>query len=200
VSGKPLLSAYPLTWPSGRPRTPPGQRRPSQFYARGFGKTRDELVRELTRLGAREVIVSSNVPTRGDGLPYANAAEPTDPGIAVYFKRNGRPFVIACDTYDKTWKNLRAISLTAEAFRAIDRHGAGDMLEQVFTGFSALPPARAAEPSWWETLGVGPDASRQEVLDAHRALVLKHHPDRGGNHDTVARINRARDVALEERA
>jgi DnaJ-class molecular chaperone with C-terminal Zn finger domain len=57
-------------------------------------------------------------------------------------------------------------------------------------------PAEEAQRRWWEILGVGQDASAQEIRTAHRTLVLANHPDRGGDQDTMARINAARDEAL----
>lgn len=193
------IEAYPLQWPVGRERTPSWKRANSAFRLRPFGQIRDELMQELGRLGARQVVLSSNVPVRGDGLPYANAREPDDGGVAVYFTRRGTPYVIACDTYNKVWKNLRAIAATVEALRAIERHGASQMLEQAFQGFAALPPARVGEPSWWETLQVHPSANLEQIKAARDNLAHQHHPDRGGDTEMMARINRAYERACEER-
>lgn len=192
-----LLEAYPLTWPEAQPRTHAMRRRVSQFVI-GFGRARDDLLRELDLLGARQVIISSNVPVRRDGLPLANASEPVDPGVALYFERKGKPYAIACDTYQKVRHNLRAIGVTVASLRTIERHGSSRMLEQAFTGFASLP-AHMVEPSWWDVLEISPEASVQDIVVAHKRLAEKHHPDVGGTHERMARVNRARDVALEER-
>jgi len=46
-------------------------------------------------------------------------------------------------------------------------------------------------------LGVDPAAGSDEVLDAHRRLIAKVHPDAGGNAELAARINQARDTMLK---
>lgn len=190
--------AFPLSWPTGRPRVPSHRRREAAFKV-GFARSRDEMLRELNLLGARAVVLSSNVPLRRNGLPYSDYRQPDDPGVAVYFQRAGKPYVLACDSYRKVEHNMRAVGATVEALRSIARHGASEMLEQAFTGFQALPAPRAAEASWWDVLGVPPDAEHDEIRDRYRALASQHHPDVGGDHERMARINRAYEQASEGR-
>lgn len=195
--------AYPLTWPVLRARTPGHARRDAKFKL-SFGDARTALLEELHRLGARNVVLSSNIPTRRDGLPFATYSEPLDPGIAVYFDRWGlknstRSYVIACDGYRKAVWNLRAVGVTVEAFRAIQRHGATEMLEQAFTGFAALPPgpSRADTRPWWQVFGLTQFASLAEVHAAYKDLARKNHPDVGGDVAAMALINVAYEEAKE---
>jgi hypothetical protein len=94
------IESYPLHWPAGWPRSTWSQRGKSRFNGQTVSQIK-ELQRELRLLGARNVVISSNVPVRQDGLPYADAAKRRydDPGVAVYFTLKGKPLAMARDRY-----------------------------------------------------------------------------------------------------
>ncbi len=192
-----MIDAWPLQWPISQPRTPRDKRADGRFQltmVRSLG----EITRGLHMMGARDVVISSDCPVKRDGLPYANAPEPADPGVAVYFTRKGRPFVLACDQYRKLVWNVRAIAVTLEALRTIERHGSSRMMEQAFTGFAALPAAEEHRP-WWVVLGV-----TTRTVTVARAAYLElckiHHPDVGGDAKRMSEINRAYEEAKADLA
>lgn len=47
-------------------------------------------------------------------------------------------------------------------------------------------------------LGVGEQASLIEIGEAHRRLIAKVHPDRGGSAELARRVNVARDILIAE--
>jgi hypothetical protein len=180
------IEAYPLQWPTGRPRTESWRRERANFETT-FARSRDDITREVAlltghslRWGGPEVVISTNTALRRDGLPLAGQRNPDDPGVAVYFSYKKKPMSFACDRWDKIEHNMRAIVKTIEALRGISRWGTGDMLEAAFTGFAALP-APGAPREWWEVLGVDRHAGPEAVRDAYRRLRSQHHPDRGGS-------------------
>lgn len=188
-------TAFPLCWPSGWKRT--SYRERSRFKVSG-ARPRDELFRELDRLGANNIILSTNIKLRLDGIPYSNLAQPLDPGVAVYFQHKKKPMVFACDAWRSVEENIWSICKTIEAIRGIERWGASDMLERAFSGFQSLPAPLVIE-TWWSVLGVKATASAQECREARTRLARKHHPDVGGSAPMMAKINRAFDEALENR-
>lgn len=54
----------------------------------------------------------------------------------------------------------------------------------------------AAEARARSLLGVGHDATREDIVEAHRRLIATVHPDRGGTSEAVHEANAARDLLL----
>lgn len=181
------MENYPLYWPEGRPRTPTHRRQRSRFRT-GFGMAVREVMGELRRLGARSCVVSTNVPTRRDGLPLASAKRVDDPGVAVYFRYKDRQMAFACDRWDKAEDNIWAVAKTIVAMRGIERWGSGDMTDSAFSGFQALPPP--SKRKWREVLMVGDAALTIDVAEKiYRQLAKEAHPDTGGSEDRMAELN-----------
>jgi len=57
-------------------------------------------------------------------------------------------------------------------------------------------PAPSSRAEALAVLGLQDDATEEEIIAAHRALIQKCHPDRGGNDYLAAKINQAKDQLL----
>ncbi len=204
-----MISAYPLQWPEGWPRTQAGDHKygrfgtrkttPGSSYARSHDITVTEAVNrireELGRMGIQsdDLVISTNIRTRMDGLPRSGEREPEDSGAAVYWETvHGDRRVMAIDQYRKVADNLAAIAATLDAMRAIERHGGAQILDRAFTGFAALP-APTARRDWQAVLGLQDllQPRLDDVKHAYRRLASQHHPDKGGTHEAMAELNQA---------
>lgn len=209
-----MIEAYPLCWPSGWKRTPPGARKYGRFsvgsrsYMAGAPRARELTVSdgvervfaELRKMGIHErtIVISTNVRPTLAGIPRSGEKQPADPGAAVYWQEwNDAKRVMAIDIYTKLPDNLGAIAATLDAMRAIERHGGAQVLERAFTGFVALP-APGAMVSWRDVLGVGNDCTVEEARRAFRVLASAAHPDKGGAHDAMSALNKAMEAAEAE--
>jgi hypothetical protein len=109
-----------VTWP-GKLTT---NRRRAPFRA-SYGKTLDLLERELAHLGAKTVILQvalQRADIRLDGRPRSGA-KAAHPGVVMTFQSKHGPLSYPCDRFDAWEDNIRAIALSLEHLRAVDRYG-----------------------------------------------------------------------------
>ena len=193
---------FPLDWPGGYPRTKAFEVSQSRFKMTSIFNASKAIVQRATSMHFVDVVVTSNMPTRRDGLPYSNGREPDDKGVAVWWKSariGGREQVIACDRWKTVGENMRAIELSLGAMAGLDRWGASQIVKRAFAGFAALPPAAIELPSrnWRDVLIPGSNGSLNaaETLamtkSAHRLAMHTGHPDHGGSNERAAELNRA---------
>lgn len=191
-----MTEAYPLSWPPGWPRHSGPRDSDARFKGPTYRWYRvfHGLVDELRRIGATNVVVSTNQPVRNDGIPYAQQRAISDPGVAVYFTRKKKQMVMAQDRFDTVLGNMRSISLAVEGLRQMNRHGGATMLERAFDGFVALPPP----DDCWAILGLSHiprvNISAASIANAFRNKAREGH----GNGGDMDRLVKARDAALEQ--
>lgn len=180
-------SAFPLSWPPGWPRT---ANRESSRFKTTLAAALKELQSEVRLLGGKQLVLSSNV-TLG-------SERPADPGVVAYFLYEKTQVAVPCDRWRTVSENVKAISLTINAMRGMERWGAKHMIKAMFQGFVALPPP--GKKPWQQVLGLplGMRHSANDINVMHRRLAERHHPDRGGSAERMAEINAARDEGLRE--
>lgn len=185
-----MIRQHPLSWPPGRERTLWYHTRRASFADITIPAAAEQLARELRLLGADETLrqarLTLNAPKPG------SRAQPSDPGVAVWFRLNGQDISLSCDAWDRVEHNIRALVLHIEALRGMERWHVGTM-QQALRGYLVAPQ----EEPWWEVLGVAPTASQGAVEAAFRTAALQAHPDRGGSAEALTRLTRAREKARE---
>lgn len=213
------MKSYPLSWPQGWRVTPATERRGARFhthahkyrfdgsnYAQKSELTVADAVKRVIgelaafRIGEEDMIISTNLLLRNDGLPRSSQPEPSNPGAAVYWRVDKvSPYkVLAIDQYTRVADNLAAIAATINAMRLIERHGNAEILTRVFQGFVALegPVVR----SWRDVLelGAATNPAFHTVRAAFLTLAKQRHPDNGGSVAAMQELNEAYEAARKE--
>jgi len=213
-----MIEAYPLSWPEGWPRTHNNDRTFGRFSKQtrqhssagdyswnrkgdiSVSEATKRLTIQLDRMGIdrEDIIISTNLKTRLDGLPKSGQRAPEDPGAAVYWENaEGNALVVAIDLYTKVEHNLAAIAATLDALRGIERWGGAKILERAFTGFAALehnPNGR-----WRDIIKYYGD-NIDDAKQAFRVAIHAEHPDHGGDADKFQILLKARDQMRAELA
>lgn len=163
-------------WP--HKETPAAKRRPRSTFRASYQDTLVLLENEIWHVCPAEVDAANVVlgiglreqDIRMDGLPRADARQPAHPGVELNFDSRWGRLTYATDVHETWQHNVRAIALSLEALRAVDRYGVSKRGEQ-YAGWAAL----SAGPSL-EELG-------RELVERHgsvAAALRAVHPDTGG--------------------
>lgn len=193
-----------IDWPDSFERTPSEDREP---YSGGFRVTRSvafqNVLDELrTWDGVTDVQLDSGAEhqQQNPNKPYANSSF-DDPGVVVYFTKDGEKMAAACDRWDSPRDNAQDLYHYLHETRMQEQRG-------TVTAESEYDKLRlpsgdggvvAAEPAPHEVLGVSPDASKSEVRGAFRDRVKSVHPDQnGGESEAFQRVKNAKEEMLDE--
>ncbi len=154
------------TWPHQ-----PTKDRPYSRFDTPYPKTVNLLMREVEALGGRDITMGvglSETDIRLDGQPRANARTMSHPGVEISFdSRHGR-LAYATDMFGDWQDNVRAIALSLEALRAVERWGVSKGRQ--YTGFALLTAGPGLEERGRQI--VGKEGSLKAALRAT-------HPDTG---------------------
>jgi hypothetical protein len=192
------LERWPIAPTKARARAP---------FRSTYTQTLKLLEYELFKLNAKSVYIQAfygENQIRNDGWPYSNA-QPSQPGIILSFRSKDTPLLFPCDRYVSIDDNLRAIALSLQALRAVDRYGVTRRSEQ-YAGWKQIEAPKPADgfsgPKdaaifivTQQDNAVPADyiienaALRQEV---YRRAARRLHPDAPtGNHDLFVRLQQA---------
>jgi len=198
----------PLTdWLGPRTET----RKEGRFKARWY-QTLNLLKYELDKLDASRIVIQIEDPLamkamRKDGSFVKggdNKFTPSKPGVILSFESPKGNISMPCDAYDYWEDNIRAIALALEALRAVDRYGVTRGNEQ-YRGWAKLEAPGAKNGKMDRDAAIrflngligapmGPAMTKEGIADVCRILRIKHHPDRGGSHETFVTIGEAERV------
>lgn len=201
-----------MDWPAGLKARPLGawtwpvtaRRRVSPFTA-SLSSTAAALRVELRHLQARDTVLRLDVPESGirlDGAPYARAT-PGIPAIVLQFDTPTGPLAFPCDRFTTWQDNLRAVTLSLEALRRVDRYGVTMHAEQ-YAGFRAIEAPRSAaafgssrEAVDYLASAAGVSSLGLTVRELERRAMRATHPDTGGDPEQFARVRAALDYLTE---
>jgi hypothetical protein len=158
------------------------------------------LTSEIEKLGLRGAVAVRIDVQRGDirqdGMLRARASVGF-PGVVVSFESRYGPLSYATDAYDSWQANVRAIALSLQALRAVDRYGVSKSGEQ-YVGWRAIESSASAPlfasadeaERWLQTLAGG--LSLKSML---RVAAKMCHPDaNNGDHSMWDRYDAARQL------
>lgn len=205
-------------WPGSENKNPRG----SQFQST-YKVTLAQLEHELSKMNADssslvlEMHISQEQLTL-DGSRLRAHVRPHKPGVILSFNRRQSKIVngsvvtsvqtlsYPCDAFDDWQDNMRAITLSLESLRRVERYGVfkyNDIVERL-----ALPTAEGSvstRESAAAFLAIHSGVSKDEILfsptamqTAYRKAAQSLHPDNGGNQEEFMKLTEARKV-LQER-
>lgn len=204
----------PLVWTG--PCTPDDQRKSRWTFRAGWADTVDRLDYEILHLNGSACVLEADFreqDLRMDGMLRANARQPEFPGVKISFNtpRMGR-LEYATDTHELWQHNVRAIALSLEALRAVDRYGTTSGRQQ-YTGFKAIGSGATPMPgpmskqdaaqfiaTHADPLGGGRQTIVAQLLagnlnGAYRRAAQRLHPDAaGGSTELFQRLQEARRI------
>jgi hypothetical protein len=148
-----------------------------------WAETMDLLAHETAQLGAGLVTIQidaqpGDIRRRGDQMLVRTVS----PAVRVVFDSMYGPLVYATDRFDFWQDNLRAIGLSLQALRTVDRYGVNDGRQ--YNGWRSRKPAPHPD--------VAAARALLESYGGEKAAIKKTHPDLGGDVEAFRAVDRAR--------
>jgi hypothetical protein len=188
--------AYPLYWPDAWPRAKSHQVKRARFGDHSVAEGRRVIADQVRLFGGKDLIISSNLELRLDGNPRSNQRQPSDRGVAIFFKRGGQDMALACDIYTTVEDNLWALCRTLDALRQIERDGSPSLINRAFKGFAQLPDPDTRR--WFEVLEIDEQSTNEAIREAYFRLAKRYHPDNAatGDAELFRQVQRAYELVM----
>lgn len=207
------MSSYTTRPLSDRNWLNPSARVPTRFSAK-WDATLEVLYREVEMLDGRGLVIEVDI-TEGDlrldGTIRARARA-ASPAVIVSFDSKHGPLSYRCDRFvaayynqpDDWQQNVRAIALTLEALRSVDRYGATETGQQ-YAGWKAIgsAPAQVRQGALEVLAELAGITLAEAAADTGRAASLarrKSHPDTGGSTEKWHRYSAAVTTAVRAKS
>lgn len=183
-----------LAWPKGKLKTPQDKRKNGQF--------KTTLANALSRVEAAVRAFSGKVWRTKSLTIYLDGGELgsrnaflgrsrfRSPAVSVEFDLDGKTYCLATDNLTTPEQALCGIAVAIEGIRAQERYGIFTA-EEMLQGLSALPPV-----STWRDI-LGNPKTLEQAENMYRELAKSAHPDAGGSHDAMTKLNSAIQSARE---
>ena len=191
-----------IDWPDSFPRTDPEERK---AYPGGFRVSRSEAFQNvLDELAAWDGVTDVQLESgaehqkRNPNKPYANASF-DDPGVVVYFTKDGEQMAAACDSWDNPRDNAQDLYHYLHETRMQEQRGtvtAESEYEKLRLPSAGEDTAATASP--YAVLEVPPTASDEEIREAYQFRVKEAHPDNGGSEAEFKRVQQAYEAIADE--
>jgi DnaJ-like protein len=170
---------------------------------RRFEASQETTVKDLQRILTKIGATSLRIQTEKDYLDPHEAGS-----VKVVFDRAGKRYVRECSEWTHPTDNLRAIGLQIDyLYRALELYGVESTsfdieFDNIFAGFIPPPDDSAlllgdGRAPWWEVLKIKPDAKKEEIRSAYRALARVYAPDLGGDEESMKTLNIAYKKAID---
>jgi len=175
-------------------------------FKKSYGETMRDLDKELRMIGASNVVISLDCDSReirNDGMPRSDC-RPRSPAVVLSFEsRKTGAMQMPCATYHDWQDNVRAIAMSLEALRAVDRYGVTQKAEQ-YKGWSKIagPDAAQTKESSAKLISQFSGFADADIVrsaeiyrSAVKAAMVTTHPDRnGGAEGSFKAVQAAREI------
>jgi len=150
---------------------------PKVTTGRNYQRLRKDIKKWLMRVGVAESDITIITGEEGEGarVPYVFESQ---------------TYSVISVSQEEITTNLAAVELVIHS-RVLSIERKIETLEQAFAGYKQLPATAGSGTTPYTILGLAENADFEIITAVYKRLVLKHHPDQGGDSERFRAINDA---------